>query len=275
MAGVGYFETIGVPVKEGRAFTAADREGSPRVAIINEVIARRWFPKETAVGHVIKVGGPYADGPTLEIVGVVGNVGQDGLDATPEPEIYRAFAQNPSQAMVTLIRTPGDPTALAPSVRQIVASLDHNLPIQSLGAFEKRVAATLDRRRFSTLLLATFAGLALILSAVGVYGLLNYWVTAREEEIAIRLALGASRSTILQWAGFQATRLIVAGIVLGAAAGWGASHWLESMVYGISARDATMMTAATLVVILIAALAAALPLLRATQVNAATKLQRA
>jgi len=275
IAAPGYFETIGIPIKEGRAFTAADRDGSPRVAIINEVIARRWFPKETAVGHTIKIGGPYADGPTLEIVGVVGNVGQEGLDAAPEPEIYQAFAQKPSQGMVALIRTSGNTIALAPSVRRIVASLDRNLPIQSLSPFEKRVAATLDRRRFSTMLLATFAGLALILSAVGVYGLLNYWVTAREEEIAIRLALGAGRSTILQWAGFQATRLIAAGIVLGAAAGWGASHWLDSMVYGISPRDTTMMIAATLLVILIAAMAAALPLLRATQVNAATKLQRA
>lgn len=270
-----YFETVGIPLKEGRVFTAADRQGAPQVAIVNEVIARRWFPKESAVGHSIKFGGPYREGPIYEIVGVVGNVSQEGLDAQPMPEIYQPFAQRPSEAMVAIIRTSGDPNALAPSARRVVASLDHNLPIQSLRSFEKRVAATLDRRRFSTLLLTTFAALALLLSAVGVYGLLNYWVTAREEEIAIRLALGASRSTIFQWAGWQASQLVIAGIVLGVLAGWGTSHWLDTLVFGISARDATMMIAATLAVIVIAALAAAVPLTRATRINAAVKLQRA
>jgi putative ABC transport system permease protein len=270
-----YFQTMGIPVKEGRVFTAADRQGAPPVAVVNEVIARRWFPKESAVGHTIKVGGPYAEGNVLEIVGVVGNVSQDGLDGTPMAEIYQPFAQRPSEGMVVMIRAAGDPNALAPAVRRIVSSMDHNLPIQSLRSFEKRVAATLDRRRFTTLLLTIFAGLALILSAVGVYGLLNYWVTAREEEIAIRQALGASRATILRWAGFQASQLILAGIVLGVLAGWSASHWLDSLVFGISARDATMMSAATLVVIAIAALASAWPLFRATRVDAASKLQRA
>jgi len=270
-----YFQTLGIPLREGRVFNAGDRKGAPLVAVVNEALARKWFPKEPAVGHIIKNGGPYMPGPTYEIVGVVGNVTQEGLDTQPKPEIFRPFAQNPSEAMVVMIRTSGEPKLLASGVRHVVASLDANLPIQSLRSFENAVGATLDRRRFSTLLLSIFAGLALILSAVGVYGLLNYWVTAREEEIAIRMALGARRSTILSWAGMQASKLIVIGIALGVVAGFSASHWLKSVVFGISALDPLIMFAASLVVISIAAITAAIPLSRATRVDAARKLQRA
>jgi ABC-type antimicrobial peptide transport system permease subunit len=140
---------------------------------------------------------------------------------------------------------------------------------------ETRLAATLDRRRFATLLLASFAGLALTLSAVGVYGLLNYWVTAREEEIAIRLALGATRSRILAWTGMAASKLIAAGVVVGVFAAWAVSHWLDSLVFGISPRDTTMLIAAVLTVSAVGLVAAALPLARATRVDAAHKLQRA
>ena len=272
VADPGYFQTMGIPVREGRTFTAADRVG---VAIVNEVLARQWFPKESAVGHQIKYGGPYMPGPTFEIVGVVGSVSQEGLGRVPYPEIYRPFAQDPRPAMVAMIRTTGDPSALISAVRHVVASLDRNLPIQSLGTQETKIAGTLNSRRFATLLLVIFAGLALTLSAVGVYGLLNYWVTAKEEEIAIRLALGAGRSGILTWAGAAASKLIAAGLVLGVGAAWAASNLLDSLVFGISPRDISMLSAAALVVIAIATLGAALPLARATRVDAVRKLQRA
>ena len=208
-------------------------------------------------------------------MGVVGNVSQDGLATEPVAEIYQPFAQRPSEAMVAMIRTAGDPNSLAPAVRRVVASLDRDLPVQRLEPMETRLAATLDRRRFATLLLASFAGLALTLSAVGVYGLLNYWVTAREEEIAIRLALGATRSRILAWTGMAASKLIAAGVVVGVFAAWAVSHWLDSLVFGISPRDTTMLIAAVLTVSAVGLLAAALPLARATRVDAAHKLQRA
>jgi putative ABC transport system permease protein len=275
VADSGYFQTMGIPLREGRTFTIADRAGAPPVAVVNEVLARQWFPKESAVGHQIKFGGPYMPGPTFEIVGVVGNVSQEGLGALPMPEVYRPFAQHPSEAMVAMIRTVGDPSTLASAARHVVAALDRNLPIQTIGPQEAKIAGTLNRRRFATLLLGIFAGLALALSAVGVYGLLNYWVTAREEEIAIRMALGAHRSTILAWAGRAASRLIAAGIGLGVLAAWTASHLLESLVFAVSPRDITMLSAAALVVITIATLGAALPLARATRVDAARKLQRA
>jgi putative ABC transport system permease protein len=267
-----YFQTMGIPLREGRTFTVADRAD---VAIVNETLARQWFPKESALGHQIKYGGPYTPGPTFEIVGVVGNVSQEGLGAVPMPEVYQPFAQRPSPAMVAMIRTAGDPRALASAVRHVVASLDRNLPVQSLGLQETKIAGTLNSRRFATLLLVIFAGLALTLSAVGVYGLLNYWVTAREEEIAIRLALGAGRSRILTWAAAAASKLITAGVVLGVGAAWAASNLLDALVFGVSPRDLSMLSAAAFVVIAIATLGAALPLARATRVDAARKLRRA
>ena len=191
-----------------------------------------------------------------------------GLDTEPMPEIYLPFSQSPAEAMVVMLRVNGDPESLAPAVRRRVAEIDRNLPIESLRPFERTLAATLARRRFSTLLLALFALLAMTLAGVGVYGLLNYWVRVREEEIAIRLALGAPRPAILRWAGWQVLRLAAAGAALGMLAGRIASRWLESLVFGVSARNAATMAAAAAAVIGMAVIAAAIPIWRATQVDA-------
>jgi putative ABC transport system permease protein len=269
-----YFGAMHIPLREGRAFNGADLPAAPRVAIVNEAFARRWWPKESAVGHRIKSGGPYRDGPIYEIVGVAGNVSQMGLGTEPYPEIYLPFAQSPSEAMVVMIRTSGDPSLLAPAVRRRVAGIDRNLPMESLRPFMQTVAASLSERRFSTLLLALFAGLAMVLAAVGIYGLLNYWVRVREDEIAIRMALGAPRTVILRWAGWQALRLALTGAAIGMLAGWGASRWLENLVFGV-ADNFTALAAAALTVIAVAMMAAAIPVWRATRVDAMDKLHRA
>jgi putative ABC transport system permease protein len=133
---------------------------------------------------------------------------------------------------------------------------------------------TLERRRFTTLLLSTFAALAMILAGVGIYGLLNYWVSVRETDIAIRMALGAERAAIVRWTGGHALRLAASGILLGAAAAFGVSHWMESLVFGISARNPGMLAAAALGVIALAALAALLPAWRATRIDAIQKLHQ-
>ena len=271
-----YFSALRIPLREGRGFSDTVQRGAPsvpRVAIVNETFARKWWPKASAVGHRIKSGGPYRDGPIYEIVGVAGDVSQMGLDTEPLPEIYLPFAQSPSQAMVVMLRVTGDPQSLEPAVRRRVAEIDRNLPVESLRPFERSLAATLARRRFSTLLLALFAGLAMTLAGVGVYGLLNYWVRVREEEIAIRLALGAPRPAILRWAGRQVLQLAAAGAALGMLAGWMASRWLESLVFGVSARSGATMAAAAAAVIGMAVIAAAIPVWRATQVDALDQLR--
>jgi len=271
-----YFRAMHMRLVAGREFTDADRPGGPRVVVINEEITRKWWPApQLALGHRIKIGGPYREGPVYEIVGVVANVSQMGLDTEPMPEIYYPFSQRAERAMVVMVRTAGDPATLIPAIRRRVAAADRNLPIQSLRPFEKWLEAPLAQRRFSTMLLGVFAALAMILAAVGIYGVLNYWVSVRQREIAVRLALGAQRSAILHWAGSHAMRLAAVGIAMGAFGAWGASQLLATLVFGVSAQIPGMMLAAAAVVMAIAALAASVPLWRATRVDAVQHLHDA
>jgi putative ABC transport system permease protein len=269
-----YFVAMRIPLREGRAFADGDRTAAPRVAMVNETFARKWWPKASAVGHRIKWGGPYREGPIYEIVGVAGDVSQMGLGTEPYPEVYLPFSQSPDRAMVVMIRSAGDASSLAPAVRRRVTAIDRNLPIESMRPFEQTVAASLAQRRFSTLLLALFALLAMALAAVGIYGLLNYWVRVREDEIAIRMALGAPRHSILRWAGWQALRLSLIGAVIGMLAGWAVSRWLENLVFGVTAHFTTL-AAAALAVIATAMIAAAIPVWRATHVDAMDRLHHA
>jgi putative ABC transport system permease protein len=174
--------------------------------------------------------------------------------------------------MVVMIRTTGNPELLVPGIRQRIMSVDLNLPIESVGAFEKTLGATLQRRRFSTLLLTSFAALAMILAGVGIFGLLNYWVSVREEEIAIRAALGASPAAILRWGAGHTLKLAVLGIALGAVVAFLTSRWMESLVFGVSAQDPLMLAAAAFAVLAIIILAALLPVWRATQIDTVRKL---
>ena len=177
--------------------------------------------------------------------------------------------------MVVMIRAGGDAASLAPAVRRRVAAIDRNLPIESLRPFEQNVAASLAQRRFSTLLLALVRGAGDgSRRPSAIYGLLNYWVRVREDEIAIRMALGAPRPAILRWAGWQALRLSLIGAAIGMLAGWAASRWLGSLVFGVPARNFATLAAAALAVIGIAMVAAAVPVWRATQVDAANRLHR-
>ena len=275
-ADTGYFSTIRQRVLAGRGFADTDREGSPGVVVINEELARAWWPSSAqAVGHQVKLGGPYMAGPTLQIVGVVRNVSQMGMDEQPLPEIYFPFSQRASRGLVVMIRTGPEPQSLAAGVRKVMGRLDRNVPIQSLEPLEQSMAATLARRRFSTALLTAFALLAMVLAAIGIYGVLNYWVSVRQKEIAVRFALGAPKSAIVRWTAAHAFRLVAAGIAVGGAGAWIASRWLRSMVYAVSPTDPAMIATAVAAVLAIATLAALLPLWRATQVDTVSNLKDA
>ncbi|MBV9301949.1 MAG: ABC transporter permease [Acidobacteriaceae bacterium] len=264
VADADYFRTMRIPIKAGRDFSSADQAGTLRVTIVNETLARKWWrsPVE-AIGRLIKLGGPFNEGPLLQIIGVAGDVSQMGLDTMPEPEIYSPFSLNPSRAMVVMIRTAVDPGSLAHAVRRDLASVDHNIPIQSLKPFSKWLAAPLAKRRFTTFLLGVFATLAFALAGIGIYGVLNYWVKARQREIAVRMALGAQNSRLVAWAGSHMGRLVAAGIVAGLAASWAASRWLSSLVFQVSPRSPSMLLLALAAVVFTASLAAAVPFWRA------------
>ncbi len=263
-----YFQMMGIRLIAGREPGEQDRAGAPRVVVINEKLARMWWQDaRAALGQHIKMGGPYMDGPVLEIVGVVGDVPQMGLDARPEPAFYYAAAQHADNAMVVTIRTSGDPAAMEGSVRRVLAATDNEVPVQSLKTMNEWLGGTLVRRRFITLLLTLFAAIAVILASIGCYGVLNAWVTSRRQEIAIRMAMGAGTMAILRRMGRQAAVLGAIGLTAGLAASWGASRWVESMVFGVSAHDVAALGLAAAGALLIVALAAAVPLWRATQVD--------
>src|ERR1700733_10299906 len=276
MADTSYFTTMRIPLVAGRAFSNQDKAGGPTVAVINEEIARAWWKNpRSALGQHIKVGGPYIEGPVVEIVGVAANVPQIGLDSPPLPEIYLPAAQRVDAAMVVMIRTKANPESMIATARQTLASIDGNVPIQSLKTGDTWLGATLVQRRFTTLLLVLFAGIAVILASIGCYGVFNYWVSCRRQEIAIRMAMGAGTVAILRRTGRQVARLGVIGLVVGLTGSWGASRWLDSLVFGVSTHDPVVICSAALAAFLIVLLAAAVPLWRATQIDPVEALHEA
>ncbi len=268
MADAAYFRTMRIPLVAGRAISDQDIAGGPTVAVTNEEIARAWWKDpRSALGQHIKVGGPFMEGPVVEIVGVAANVPQIALDSPPLPEIYLSAAQRVDAAMVVMIRTKGNPESMIATVRRTLASIDDNVPIQSLKTADTWLGATLVQRRFTTLLLLLFAGIAVILASIGCYGVFNYWVSCRRQEIAIRMAMGAGTIAILRRTARQVARLGVLGLVVGLAGSWGASRWLNSLVFGVSTHDPAVFSSAALAAFLIVLLSAAVPLWRATLID--------
>ncbi len=267
-----YFHTMRIPLRQGRPFDDTDRLTTSPVAIVNETFARRWWPNESAIGQQIKVGGPYVEGETLEIVGVAGDVKQFGLDAQVEPEIYRPFTQKRGPAMSIMLRTASTPDAIGPAVRHTISTIDRNLPVQRMRPLEDALGASLTRRRFTTLLLTAFATLAIALAAVGIYGLLSYWVGVRKQEIAIRLALGAHPSTIMRWTTTHALRLALIGIALGTLASWLTAKGLEDLVYGVTTQSPMTLLLAAVIVLLLAAAATIIPSRRAARLDTMSQL---
>jgi putative ABC transport system permease protein len=183
------------------------------------------------------------------------------------PEIDLPATQRVDAAMVVMIRTKGDPQSMIATVRKTLASIDGNVPIQSLKTADTWLGATLVQRRVTTLLLILFTGIAVILASIGCYGVFNYWVSCRRQEIAIRMAMGAGTVAILRRTGRQTARLGMIGLFAGLTGSLGASRWLNSLVFGVSTHDPVVFCAAALVAFLIVLLSAAVPLWRATQID--------
>ena len=234
-----YFRVMGIPLKRGREFTTTDRAGAPGVAIINEAMARRFWPNEDPTGKHISLEKSMGEGepPWREIVGVVGDVKHFGLDADVRPEMYVPDAQQPSGASTVMIRTSSDPTAMVAAVKGQILSLDKDQPISSVQTLEYYVTRSTARQRFSMILLFTFAALALVLAAVGVYGVTSYSVTQRTHEIGIRLALGAQQKDVLRLVLGQGLKLAAAGVALGLAASFALTRAMASLLFEVSAND--------------------------------------
>jgi predicted permease len=270
----GWFRTLQVPLKRGRLFTEADRRDTRKVVLVSETAARRIWPGEDPLGKPVSVGqGFYPD--TATVVGVVGDVRFGSIDSLPNSEVYLSYYQAPSSRMVIYLRTSGDPLALVGPARAALRELAPDVPVYDVRTLEDRLADATAYARFSALLLALFAGVALALAAIGVYGVISFGVSQRTREIGVRVALGASRADVTRLVVGQGLGLALAGAALGVAAALAATRVLRSLLYGVAPGDPA--TFAAIVALLVAAVLVAswLPARRAARVQPAEVLREA
>jgi putative ABC transport system permease protein len=263
----GYFETLNLPIVAGRGFATADHASATPVAVLNADLAKRLFGDTSALGQRVmidRVGGPSA---WLQVVGVVGNVKQRALDEPDQPQIYFAHAQYPWVAMAVVARTAAAPESLSSALRGVVRELDPNQPVVDLQPVAALVHGSTSDRRFAAQFFGLFGGIALLLSALGVYGVMLYSVGQRTREIGVRMALGADRGSVVSLIVGQGMRVAFAGLVAGLAGAWGASRFLESQLYGLDGVDLPTYLGVTVLLALFALLACFLPARRATRVD--------
>jgi putative ABC transport system permease protein len=269
----GAFEALGIPLRQGRLLTSGDRSGSVRVVVVNESFARRYFPGQAAVGRRILGEGDGA--PTWEIVGVVGDTRGRGVTSPPEPELYMTVEQGPVQwnQHFLVIRTAGEPTALLPSVRRVVAELDPQQPIYAIQTLEQAFSASTLQHRAATIVLLVFAGLAALLAAGGVYAVTAQSVAARRTEIGIRMALGAAGSRVSRMIVGQTLRLLAIGAVIGLVGGVAIGRLASSLLFGTSPTDPRILAGVTAALLLFGAVACWLPARRASRIDPAIALR--
>ena len=264
----GFFQTLRIPLRSGRLFTDADGPSAQRVAVVNEALVRRFFPDGNALGQRVSFGDP-TDPRTqwLTIVGIVGDTRRGGVDRAPWAEVYYPHLQAPDRRMYALIRTSGDPLALARPAQAQVWAIDANQPISSTRTIENIVAASQANRRFTTLLLGVFAIVALALAAIGVYGVIAYSTAQRIPEIGIRMALGARRADVLAMVLKEGMLIGAAGLTLGIAMALVLTRFLSGLLFGVGARDPITFIALPLGLLLVTVMATLIPAARAVRVN--------
>ena len=266
VADAGYFPAMGIPVLRGRNFSDVEDKEPKRVVLINEAMARQYFANENPVGKRISV--EMFDKPTpTEIVGVVGNVRYESLIDQVEPTVYFAHPDLTYSFMTLVIRTDGDPAAIAPAVQREIRTLDPNQPVSDVRTMNQVMAETVSRSRFNTLLLALFAALATLLSAVGIFGVMNYSVALRTHEIGLRLAIGAQPKQVLLLILRQGFLLTVVGVLIGLVASFALTRLLSSLLFGVTATDSATFVAISLLLLIVSLVACYLPARRAMQID--------
>ena len=262
-----YFQVLDIPLKRGRLFTDGDRKGTPLVALISESCARTLFPNQDPIGKHIQIGGRHDDKEWMTIVGVVGDVQQYGLDQPSNMAAYIPLAQDLSFGYNVAVRTTGDPRRMEQTVRQAFLSADNTQPVFHVRPLEDYVAESLAARRFTLMLLGLFGGLALVLAAVGIYGVISYAVSLRTREFGIRLALGAARKDVLQMVLRQGLKLAATGLVLGIVASVVFTRFLTALLFQVKPADMMTTLAVLLMLAAVALLANYLPAHRASHVD--------
>ena len=271
----GYFRTLEIPFRRGREFTEQDTAEAPRVAIIDEALARRFWPAYPAgqdpVGQRLWIGGVNKE--PAQIVGIVANVHQD-LDSSAWPEsVYVSFPQNPQPSAMLAIRTAGDPLGLTRAVREQVRTLDRDQPIAAVQTMDELVEAQVGQRRLLGILLGSFATVALLLALIGIYGVIAYSVTQRTQEMGIRRALGARSSDVLRLVVGEGLRLVLAGVAVGIAGAFGLTRLMKALLFGVSPADPATFAGIALLFLLVAFAASYIPARRATRIDPMTALR--
>jgi putative ABC transport system permease protein len=262
-----YFKTMTIPLVKGRYFTEGDTATAPGVAIVDEELARKFWPNEDPVGKRISFEGPDDKPRWREIVGVVGHVKNRGLDGESRPQFYFPHQQLPQGSMYLVVQSAGDPTSLTAAVRGAIQKVDKDLPVFRVTTMERMVEDSLAQRRFSMLLLGIFASVALVLAVVGLYGVMSYTVTQRTHEIGIRMALGASTRDILKMVVGHGMLLAVIGVGLGVGASFLLTRAMTSLLFNVSATDPVTFVSISLLLVVVAFLASYLPARRAMRVD--------
>jgi putative ABC transport system permease protein len=265
-----YFKTLRVNLLKGRVFTDHDRAGAPRVALINQTAAEKFFPGEDPLGKRIQAGVDPSYETTekfVEIVGVVADVRYGRLEAAIAPDVYLSSLQPTDPAQTLIVRTRVDPAAIAAAVRREALALDRNVPLTAIQTMRERVAEVTSRTRFIAALLGLFAGMALLLASIGIYGVMAYSVSARTRELGIRIALGAQSGDVLLMVLREGAALIVAGLALGALAAWASARALESQLYNMRANDPMTFGVVAMLLAGVALLACYLPARKATRTD--------
>jgi putative ABC transport system permease protein len=270
-----YFQVMGIPIVSGRAFTDQDRVGSPEVAIVNEAMARRFWPDEEAVGKRFKFGDdPDDDTPWFTIVGVEGDRRRTGFDLPVRYETFLPHAAFTARTMTLVVRTAGDPAAMAGPVRQVVRGIDAEQPVYAVATMDEMISGMMAQRRFSMTLIAAFASLALVLALVGVYGVTSYLVAQRTREIGLRLALGADPRSVVGMVVRQGMTVAAVALTLGVGAALALTRLMAGLLYGVSSTDLITFGAVVLLITAVTAIANWLPARRAARVDLSVALRQ-
>jgi len=266
-----YFETMGIRLLRGRLFTTADTPESAPVVVINETLARRIWPNEDPIGKRLKFGFPEDQDeeskPWREVVGVVNDVKMNGVGQATTLQTYLPYAQLPTQSLGLIVRAERNPAALASAVEQAIHAIDKDLPVYSIFTMDQLLGNALAQRRLTLVLLASLAALALLLAAVGIYGVIAYSVRQRTHELGLRMALGAQARDVLKLILKQGVKLTLIGIGLGLLAAFALTRWMESLLFGVPPTDALTFAAIAIALLLVALVACWIPARRATKVD--------
>ena len=265
-----YFRVMGIPLRAGRFFDAHDRKGGPGAAIVNESLARTYWPNENPIGQRIRDISINKNGdepPEWEIVGIVGDVHHNALDKSPEPELYVPHEQNSWPRGTFVVRTTVEPASLATALRREVMWVDRDQPVVDVKPLRQLISESVTQPRFYMILLGVFSTVGLVIALVGIYGIVSYAVTERTPEIGLRLALGATSSDMLRLMIRQGMFFALVGIVLGVASAFAASRYMSSLLFGVTATDSIVFVGVPMLLAAVALVACLVPARRATQVD--------